>query len=243
MRFYCVFLCWIFLPLSLQAKNCVSTNVVTKCARIQFYRYYIQDGVSTVDSWSFIYDNHVWSGTEASCQGGKCTCDVISPIYAQFKIILGPGEDFDIPQEACISSGAGMLGGFTVLGRLDGDVCPDGFYTVPYETHCGEGLVDTESVPDCDDDVFGDYCIISSIVECGDGFVLYDNECKELCKAGITMFRTSTGLAVPLFAEKLTTPALNVKYNNSVCYANLVVGSAQNAVNIIYNNTTYHTVE
>ena len=68
--------------------------------------------------------------------------------------------------------------------------------------------------------------------------------CTETCPAGITTLRTSTGLIFPLFKDKLTTPALNIKFeNNQICYANLEPGTASNTLNFKPPaGATYHAV-
>ena len=103
------------------------------------------------------------------------------------------------------------------------NACPVGTYTTGF----GEGA---DSEDDCK-------------IWCGDGFEVFGNECKQLCGAGVTKLKISTGVTVPIFADKLTTPALNIKYNNQICYVNLLVGGMQKAVNIKHNNIVYHMVE
>ena len=65
-----------------------------------------------------------------------------------------------------------------------------------------------------------------------------------LCDSGATSLRTSTGINLPIYREKLTTPSLNIGFENgNVCYTNLVPGAGTNTINIKYNNETYHGVE
>ena len=65
------------------------------------------------------------------------------------------------------------------------------------------------------------------------------------CTSSIaTTLRTSTGIIVPLYAEKATTPSLHIRFtNNDLCYGNFIPGSANNAINVCFNNETYHGVE
>lgn len=109
------------------------------------------------------------------------------------------------------------------------DVCPDGFYTVPYEIDCGEGMVDVADVAHCDEDTSGDYCLMSPSAA--------------PCAAGITMLRTGTGVSIPLWAEKSTQPSLCVKYNDAICYGNLEQGQAAGAINIKHDGVVYHLVD
>lgn len=181
----------ILAPTCLWAGNCVSVDTVTKCARLptDFMRFNIEGaGDYTDSSWSIIYDGVVYSGNSAECTelkiGHSCQCVVNSPFNAVIEMSTGLIQ-FDTAYEAC--SGmleAEMIASYTFNGKLDGDICPDGFYTVPYEISCGEGFVDTESVPNCDDDTSGDYCLIPAAVTCDAGYYVNDlNEC-EICPAG-----------------------------------------------------------
>lgn len=65
----------------------------------------------------------------------------------------------------------------------------------------------------------------------------------ELCGAGISVLKTSNGVSVPLYAEKYTSPALHIRYNGQVCYANLTQGKSENAINIRYGGVVYHVAE
>lgn len=49
--------------------------------------------------------------------------------------------------------------------------------------------------------------------------------CIETCAGGGTELRTSSGLAFPLYGEKVTTPSLNLKFSNdAICYVPLING-------------------
>ena len=65
----------------------------------------------------------------------------------------------------------------------------------------------------------------------------------ECLSAGSTL-RTSTGIVLPLYREKLTTPALNIGFSNGdVCYANMAPNAAAGTINIMYNQEVYHVGE
>ena len=68
--------------------------------------------------------------------------------------------------------------------------------------------------------------------------------CAENCPANNTTLRTSTGLIFPLYGEKLTTPALNIKFeNDQICYAELRPGTASDTLNFsVPGGATYHAV-
>ena len=78
--------------------------------------------------------------------------------------------------------------------------------------------------------------------ECDDGFAQYNDLCWPLCATGVQYIKTSSGISVPLFSDKLSQPALCVEYNNGVCYAVLELGEKNSAINIIYNGVNYHAV-
>jgi hypothetical protein len=68
--------------------------------------------------------------------------------------------------------------------------------------------------------------------------------CASLCGLGITKFRTSNGVTVPLWSTKQTTPSLNVGYNNGVCYGNLTTEPTDEmAVWFQWDNNKYHTMK
>lgn len=66
---------------------------------------------------------------------------------------------------------------------------------------------------------------------------------RALCNTGISNIKTSSGLNVPLYSERGTTPSLCVNYNNTTCYADLESGNVSGAINVKYNGVVYHTVD
>ena len=78
---------------------------------------------------------------------------------------------------------------------------------------------------------------------CPDGYVEYrgpasgyvrnvNGECSALCGAGVTSLNTSNGYKFDLFVSKNTTPAINIKIGDTVCYADLVAGASSGTLNI-----------
>ncbi len=53
----------------------------------------------------------------------------------------------------------------------------------------------------------------------------YGGQCFAQCDAGITRLRTSVGLDFTLLKTRPTTPALNIKYNDKICYVPAVLGN------------------
>ena len=86
---------------------------------------------------------------------------------------------------------------------------------------------------------------------CPDGYTAYlgpesnlvrnaNGGCSELCGSGITSLNTSNGYKFDLFVSKNTTPAINIKIGDTVCYADLVAGASSGTLNIKSGDTTYH---
>ncbi len=164
------------------------------------------------------------SGRVEGSSGSKVSCLISSPFNMSYSTFIEPGETL---VRSCIE-GLFYSGAVTAKATaLPGEVCPDGFYTVPYDISCGVGFVETTDIPDCNSDTTGSYCLIKNVVP---------------CTSGITVLRTSSGVSVPLWGEKQTSPAIHVQYNNVTCYGNLESGQSANAINLKYNGAIYHTV-
>ena len=68
-------------------------------------------------------------------------------------------------------------------------------------------------------------------------------ECDALCTAGVTEFHAGD-LTFNIYRDKPSSPALNIRITDGgpVCYVPLAPGVGTNAVNIEYDNKTYHTI-
>ena len=77
----------------------------------------------------------------------------------------------------------------------------------------------------------------------GDGACWIVEQIRALCGAGITKIKTSNGLSVSLYSDKVTTPSLNVQYNGMVCYADMKQGNASGTINVKIGDVVYHLVE
>ena len=228
--------------------QCVSSNDIVKCARlpegIHMADINLQDSNSADDvSWSsLLYDHQSFpeiidthqiaiSGT-ATLDSWDVVCTITSPFYAEVICAAGgmpmmPG--YVSPANSCAEWKCDMSAEIHA-SALPNDVCPDGFYTVPYDVSCGVGLVEVSDIPQCDTDTSGEFCLIGGA------------PLAAPCAAGVTTLRTGTGLTIPLWADKNTTPALHVRYNGTVCYINLEPGNAPNSINVEYGGVVYHTV-
>lgn len=217
--------------------ECVSVDKITKCARLPtgdvWTRANFSGWVYGADGqvWSLVYKGEVLVSGTASGGGfmADVNCMITYPFRGTYIATYEPVFSYASSVAQVCADELGVVGWdkFSV-SSLDDDKCPDGFYTVPYDVSCGEGLVDVTGVPNCDTDMSGDFCLLLSVVPCA---------------AGVTTLRTSTGVSVPLWAEKSTEPSLCVEYNNVVCYGNLATGRATDTINIEYNNQIYHLVD
>ena len=76
---------------------------------------------------------------------------------------------------------------------------------------------------------------------CNDGYnQSSDGVCSQLCGLGFTTLRTGSGLVIPLYSEKLSSPAIHIGYNGGMCYGILESGSGD-GINLEYGGQTYHT--
>ncbi len=113
--------------------------------------------------------------------------------------------------------------------------CPTGYVVIdnPYVTiadTCSDGAVPVGVADSCADSDVGSVCWVIE-------------QLRILCASGISNIKTSTGVSVPLYAEKYTVPAVHIRYNNDVCYGNLATGQAVGAINLKFNGKVYHMVE
>lgn len=81
--------------------------------------------------------------------------------------------------------------------------------------------------------------------KCDAGYVhsAFNNICTTLCTAGFTQLKTSSGVTVNVYADKPTTPALNISTSRGTCYVALAPGAQDGAINVQYGGNTYHTVD
>ena len=227
------------MPMTATAE-CVSTDSITKCARLPTCFGYCRGAnytnqVSDPDgvSWSYYREGIPISGTSQGYSSSKiiasATCVITSPFNATVKGSMMLGGNASTGGGVCSTPDLWEASSMDVLATaLDGDTCPDGFFTVPYEYSCGVGMVNTADVPNCADDMSGEYCLMPQV---------------KPCSLGISALKTSSGLSFALYAEKYTTPAINIGYNGGICYANLEPGQSAGAINVSYNDQIYHTVE
>lgn len=135
------------------------------------------------------------------------------------------------------------------VARTRGE-CPEKFYDVTVD----EATIVKTEMGACPKD----YTVYNFSANCGDGApgyicaVLCDaglaytgvGTCAPRCGAGMGAIRTSTGISIPLYAENQTTPSINVSSDGrSVCYGNLLPGTAAGAINVSRDGKSYHIVD
>lgn len=62
-------------------------------------------------------------------------------------------------------------------------------------------------------------------------------------KAAACYLKTSTGVSLPLYDVKSTSPALHVLRDGVIYYGNMELGQGTNTLNVDYNGVIYHLVE
>ncbi len=79
---------------------------------------------------------------------------------------------------------------------------------------------------------------------CNDGYIINSNGtgCETLCTLGFRHLNTTTNVSIPLYSEKRTTPSINIGHDAAACYADLAVGRATGAINVLWQDTIYHTI-
>ena len=113
---------------------------------------------------------------------------------------------------------------FTTL--TDG-ACASGYKKYTINQQCNTNTTDTMCAILCSGDM--EYTDIGT--------------CADLCPGDHHTLRTSTGLILPMYAEKQITPSINIQMGENVCYVNLLSGASNDAINVSYDGATYHTVK
>ena len=80
---------------------------------------------------------------------------------------------------------------------------------------------------------------------CNAGYGATDaGTCSKLCSAGFGTLRSSTGLSIPLYDTKNTSPAIHIRSSGGqMCYGSLGAGSSSNALNVRVSGTNYHAIK
>lgn len=112
-------------------------------------------------------------------------------------------------------------------------MCPSGFFeinrpNIVIADVCPFGMVSLGVVKGCDSNVTGTCWIFEKL--------------RTLCGAGITKLNTSGGLSIPLYSDKSTSPSIHIKYNNTVCYADLEQGTTTGTIHVKYKDVVYRAV-
>ncbi|MBO4672629.1 MAG: hypothetical protein J5608_03195 [Alphaproteobacteria bacterium] len=76
---------------------------------------------------------------------------------------------------------------------------------------------------------------------CPNNMPSYNGTCLTSCPV-LNYLKTGNGISIPIWGNKVTTRAIYVKYNNSICYVPLETGGGTNTINIQYGNDRYHAI-
>ena len=131
----------------------------------------------------------------------------------------------------------------TFRAVADGLDCPSG--TITISAYDGSHLPDENQMLIWSYPYTGTPDNMIALRMCGAGQEMnYLGNCANLCAAsGVNYLRSDTGVTVPVYASKITTPSLNIKATGArACYVNLLPESSTGAINVKYNDAFYHTV-
>ena len=155
------------------------------------------------------------------------------------------GKTFEeLKSNLCVSVGAGN---WSESGATAPTQCPAGYRDGPAATSqsgCAKNCINQSiaggtNVPVSGTVNYPNSCEYTTV--CNDGYnQSSDGVCSQLCDLGFTTLRTGTGLVIPLYSEKLSSPAIHIGYNGGMCYGILESGSG-NGINLEYGGQTYHT--
>lgn len=113
------------------------------------------------------------------------------------------------------------------------------FYNYIHHAHadalCNQFCRCGEEIMTCPSGVF---CGADTIMELHNALL---NSQKE--KPAACYLKTSTGLSLPLYDVKSTSPALHVLRDGVVYYGNMELGQGTNTLNVNYNGAMYHLVK
>lgn len=114
--------------------------------------------------------------------------------------------------------------------------CPTGMVAVEYDNYvvadaglCPAGYVAHDVTDACSGAATGACWLVGQI-----------EQIRARCGAGVTQIKTNSGVVVPLYSGRVTTPSFCVRHNDTVCYADMVLGRASGTVNVEYGDAVYH---
>ncbi len=182
-------------------------------------------------------DGNCYSGFDVYTRSG----DDIYPLVDSSNSILCPAGQYmangtctAYPIGTCPENMKNTTTNSATWSAMTNGVCPSNYteYTISTIEYACDTYVShiTSETPAC-------------LLMCTNGQTFSEvNSCSALC-ADHHQLMTDTGLEFPMYTTKQITPSLNIQVGNNVCYVNLVSGASDDAINIKYNNTTYHTVK
>ena len=125
-------------------------------------------------------------------------------------------------KKLCLVSLLGMYIGHAVAG------CPDGYMEFDRSSQLF-------ILPECSDDTV----YVSDVPAKCDAT---DTNCfpEYVCESGLATLKTSTGISVSMYSQKITSPSINISVDDGVCYIPMVLGQKAESINLIYNSESYY---
>lgn len=175
---------------------------------------------------------------------------ILYPYAASVAIVCAPAsegpEAGGCYQDICVA--VCPNGYYCPSGSTAKILCPAGYYC-PKTIFCDAGdfggMAADQAIP-CPDGTYSTggaiECITCTKTPCDSTTGESTSDTDTVCDLGISKIKTSSGIEIPLYASKITSPAIHVKYNGGICYAKLAEGHQANTINLKYNNKTYHAV-
>ncbi len=156
-RFLLIFAILFLTPIIGHAATCTSTETVTKCAKISTFYEKIDYEVLS-DTEYIIYFRSNGYGYRVPVHGiaTESACKLTTAPFER-STIMPPVVPGDTAAKSCAE---GSFFAIYNMTASETDICPDGFFTMPYDVSCGAGMVDTANVPNCSDDTSGESCLI-----------------------------------------------------------------------------------
>lgn len=193
------------------------------------------------------------AGVAQSAVSAKVGNSCLVPGYRQREI---PDEMYAIYNGFSVGSTTTLCGSNAYRSgsscvALTGVGCPTDYKKLPAASNvlapmptsgtCATGKGSYTFNQSCEDGATQDSCVY--VCQEGQHYNGLGN-CANTCTLGATRLKSSTGLSLPLYASKGTTPALNFSIGNGTCYLNLAPGTTNDSTLIFSDGeNTYHAIE
>ena len=172
--------------------------------------------IGVPDELEFIYNGFIIGTAVALCGADEHVVDGVCTAYFR---------------DDCPAGWVNITDYDTTFMPMSLGVCASGYTKRSFSQQCNKLKNDDACMAVCGGDLFW-----SDI-----------GVCDTLCMFGGTSFnikKTNADiLSFPIYSTHQITPSIAFGIGDGVCYVNLMPGAGNDAVNLQYNNTTYHTVK